>query len=218
MKNYYELLKLIDDASVKRILSNDFNNDYVENYGKIQINNSTRKQARKAYFNKKYIRTDTDIKGLYCTPETILNIPEETEKHGTDCTIKTQALKMLKNRKPVDCYIRESIAIAKTIGWKPSTNYTKDKPYHININGSCYDISLVYDVFMAIADKKTDGGCTVEQSEVENGKSALILSSKYGLAVVLPTTLNLNPDYDCNFKHYIETEKALDEETAIPFN
>ena len=201
MMNYYELFNAIKDTDAKRILLENLKEAFSENCNAMQANNTTRKQAQKSYFSNKNIHTDKDIGGLFTDGVSILNLPSEKNEHGTKCNVKDRAIEAIKDKQPAGVlyeYIRRSIAVAKSLGWKP-----KDGKYVIEINGAWYDMTLVYRLYSCIADKK---GCEVYQKQINPSCTYLILRTQYGIAIILPLNVKDGGDknYDCSFNHFVE--------------
>lgn len=207
MMNYYELISAIKDMDAKKILFENLNENFSENYKAIHANNTTRKQAQKSYFSSKNIHTDKDVSGLFTDGVSILNLPSEKNEHGTKCNIKDRAMEAIKDKRPSGLcydYIECSIAVAKSLGWKP-----KDGKYVIEINGAWYDMTLVYKLYSCIADKEC---CEVYQKQITPSCTYLLLRTKYGLAIILPLNVKDGGDknYDCSFKHFVEVSKNID--------
>jgi hypothetical protein len=216
MKNYYELLNMVkNEVSIDTIkeLQEDFNKDFRKELEKIQINNSTRIKAIKNYVNNDMTSKDDSHPGtqVFCNGYSILNttIKEELNCSKKNNTLSDYIVKALKNKKPVEKYLRDSIAIARALGWKPGT-----KKYIFNIDDNyIFDFSLVYEVFSCIADSKNIyGGAECFLCDMENtNKKALVLISKYGIGYILPLNVaSFNNNYNVDFNYYIEHEKKIE--------
>lgn len=223
MKNYYELIKMLKnqvDINVLQTLKEDFNNDFCEELGKIQINNTTRKNAIKSYLNKENILQDNKYSNqlVFSDGYSILNIvsnPKTAEIFSADKKTDKMAdiiIKSFQGMKPCEKYIKDSIAVARMLGWKPGTTDTKN-PFIIEIEGNIYNFSLVYSLFSCIADNNNAFGgvdcflCNMEN----NSKKSLLIRSKYGVALILPTVFdNFNPCKNVDFNAYIDHERNLE--------
>jgi hypothetical protein len=214
MMNYYELFNAIKDTDAKMVLLQNFKEAFAENYKAMQANNTTRKQARKSYFSDEYIRTDKDVKGVYTNGTSILVLNDEINEYGKECHIAEHATEVLKGAQEEEfCHIKASIAVARSLGWKPN-----DTKYLIEIDGAWYNLSLVYKLYSCIAVSDKDGYMTVKQKKIDNRITDLILQTQYGTAIILPVLNHCNKDYDCSYNHFVEVEKAIEEESYIPFN
>lgn len=216
--NYFSLMALLKnqiDYSTYYTLKEDFNGKFNEELKKIQINNTTRKNAVKSYLTHDRIMQDVS-KGenmiIFSDGVSVLNIlstPDNktfsTEHKNDKCA--DYMLEAFKTMKPTDNeYILESVAVARAMGWTPNTT-----DYFINIDGNIYNFSLIYSLWNCIADKNNaNGGCDCYLCDAGNRKS-LLMRSKYGIALVLPVARDAIPDNaNVGFKHYIDFERSLE--------
>lgn len=217
MLNYYELLKVVglENMDAVTAIRESFNADFRREYSKIQINKTTRKNAIIAYSKHDNFMQDNEMQGLYCDGVSILNTTGEPIITTTKrADIKKFVSESLPNRKPVDLHIKETIAIARAMGWTPGAT-NKEKPYYIEIDDNYYNFTLVYNLFTCIADNSNKYyPVKVELcTDKEPGRNMLFLSSKYGCAFILPFNAGVNGVYSANnvnFNYYMETENEID--------
>ena len=191
-KNFFELYKVLEKHTDEETLSYLIYNYYqevIDEAQKIKHNNTTRAAALKSYVsecNANGLKPDPD-NGLYCEGHTAVNIPVKGAKYDDNNTIVKCFMDFLKGaRCPVDFRdtIDYAIATAKCNGWRLG-----DTNFYIKINGAYYNLSLVARVYNCIADPKNNiNGVRIEQDINENKPhyAKLLLSSKYGLGLVLP--------------------------------
>lgn len=213
--NYYNLLNMIkNEISIDNLqaIRQDFNGHFLDELKKININNTTRKNAIKKYLASDTILQDDKYKGqaVFSNGYSILNIVNGA---GYTAERKTQSisdvlLKAFKGMKPTDGeYIKESCAVARCLGWTPN-----NKDFFIDFEGFYFNFSLVWDVFSCIADNKNVyGGCDAFLCDMENGRKSLLLRSKYGIGYILPVVMDAcHISKNANYKKYVEYEKSLD--------
>lgn len=212
--NYYEIMELVKtqiDFATYETLKNDFNDRFNAELKKIQINNTTRKNAIKSYLNHVNIMQDKITNQLVFTDGvSILNIasnPEnmkayEAEKKCEKCA--DYLLEAFKTMRPTDtAYIWESVAVARALGWTPNTT-----DYLIEIDGNYYNFSLVYSLWACIADKNSANSVDCMLCDAGNRKS-LLMRSKYGCALLLPVARDaLHITKNVSFRAYMDYEKA----------
>lgn len=217
MLNYYELIKLIgvENVDAVEVIRESFRNDWISTFSSIQINKTTRKNAVKAYSGRENFMMDENTKGLYCDGVSILYTSEDAAYTTSKTTDISKFMKeFLQNKKPTEVHMKESYAIAKNLGWSAGS-VNKDKPYYIEIEGNFFNFSLVWSLFSCIADNSNKyNPVTVEiQTNKKPGNNALIMSSKYGIAVVLPFCTGDHGSYtahNVDFTYYMESENELD--------
>jgi len=217
MLNYYELLNVIGIENIDAVsaIREAFNADFRKAYKSIQINKTTRKNAILAYSKHDNFLQDNEMQGLYCDGVSILNTTDHIITTTKTADIKKFVSESLPNRKPVDLHIKESIAVARAMGWTPGAT-NKEKPYYIEIDGNYYNFTLVYNLFTCIADntEKYYQVRTELCTDKRPGQNMLFLSSKYGCAFILPFNAGVNGFYSANnvnFDYYMETENEIDE-------
>lgn len=213
--NYYEMMELVKnqiDFTTYTTLKNDFNNKFNTELKKIQINNTTRKNAIKSYLTHSNIMQDIKYSNqlVFTDGVSVLNIasnPEnmktyEAEKKCEKCA--NYLLEAFKTMHPTNtAYIWESVAVARALGWAPNTT-----DYLIEIDGNYYNFSLVYSLWGCIADK--NNAYSVDCMLCDAGKrKSLLMRSKYGCALLLPVARDaLHITKNVSFRAYIDYEKA----------
>jgi len=213
--NYYEIMELVKnqiDFATYETLKNDFNDRFNAELRKIQINNTTRKNAIKSYlahdnimqdnkYNNQLVFSDgVSVLNIISTPENMKTY--EAEKKSDKCA--DYMLEAFKTMRPTDTpYIWESVAVARALGWTPNTT-----DYLIEIDGNYYNFSLVYSLWGCIADKNNANSIDCMLCDAGKRKS-LLMRSKYGCALLLPVARDaLHISKNVGFRAYIDYEKA----------
>lgn len=183
------------DVDTMNIIINSFRDEVGQTWSGIKNNNTTRAAAVKSYKGntpKHLANKQDDANGLYCDGVSALNIPVKGAKYDENNDIVKFFMDILKNKVPVDLKtsINYSIATAKCNGWRLG-----DTDHYIRVNDCYYNLSLVARGFNCIADPKTYNDCNVYQAK-EGKYKALLLTSKYGLYMVLPFAMPGNLAYD----------------------
>lgn len=212
MLNYYELLDLINtdemtdnDYTLLTTLRESFNKDFVDNLKTIKTTPSSVKQGVTAFMKICKFK-DAKNPGLYVTDCQVLSLSAACKD---DDGIKENNLSNIVNdfitaeKKPCDIYLKESIAVAKSLGYKYG-----DSNYKIEIDGNYYVLDRLYEIFRCLGDNCEY--CKVILG-AKQGRQPLLLQGNNSFGVVLPVLVSAIPKkYDCTFKHYIENEKSLD--------
>lgn len=208
MKNYYELINLFgfDNISAIQELTEDFKDDFAENFHALSFNKSTRRAAVEKY--AKNAMQDEKLPEILSDSISVIAIPSYSANISRKTQISEQFTNFFKNQKPVDLYLKESVAVARSIGWKPGAD-----GYILNVDGNIYNWNLVYNVFSCIADPditKLSEQCYLTPFNNSNG---LIIRTNFGIGFVLP--INASKCNECknvNFKHFTEIINNVDAE------
>ena len=162
----------------------DIRTEIIDTAGALRHNNSTRKQAAKSYIGSTpdhLAKQQEPGNGLYTDGHTAISLAVKGAHYKEEGLAKT-ILDIIKDRKPAD--LRDSfdysIATAKVNGWRQG-----DTDHYIMVEGHYYNLSLIAKVYNCIADNKQYNGCRVE-IQTEGKHPALILSTNYGIGIVLP--------------------------------
>lgn len=217
-KNYYELIEMIKNdvnTDVLRELLQDMQSEYINELDKIQINNTTRKNAINNYLKHSGVAQcpDTSAK-LFCDGVSVIGLNgkndyEITQKNPNIKKVFDEIMKH-ENRRPIDdIYFKGCIAIAKANGW----NYNTTKKYYIEIDGNYYDFYLVLSVWGCIADKS---GERCELVNINNtryrNKKGLLISTEYGIGYILPVfTESVYKPLLCDFRNYMNFRNDIDD-------
>ena len=214
MLNYYELLNLINTdemtSNEKNIVSairDDFRNDFADNCKNIKSTAYTVKQGIDAFIKHCKFKDET-IKGLYCTDCQILSVTAACNDDG----VKTNNLSNLvkpfldSNKTPCDLYLKESLAVAKSLGYKYG-----DKDYMVEVDGNFYAMDRLYEVFRCLG-SDCEYGELLTSDYYKKGRQPLMIKGKNSFAIVLPVIRTaIDKKYDCTFNHYIDNERDLDD-------
>ena len=186
MKNFIELMRTLenhtDDETLAALIM-EYNADVIETAQGLRHNNTTRKNAVKSYSIPENLKKIQDHEnGLYCDGVSAVSLARTAPKYDENNSIfKVFKDTLKKTRRPAD--IRDSfdyaIAAAKCNGWRQG-----NADHIIRIDGHIYNISLIARVYNCIADNKEFNGCRVELTDDRH--PVLVLSSRYGLGIVLP--------------------------------
>lgn len=186
MKNFIKLLQTIenhtDDETLAFIIMDHYA-DIRNAAQNIYNNNTTRKNAVKGYGIPERLKDIQDHdNGLYCDGCTAVSLAMTRPQYDENNTIyKMFKEQFQKKRRPVS--LRDSfdysIAAARCNGWRQG-----DTDHIIRIEGHIYNLSLVAKVYKCIADNKEVNGCRIEITDDRH--PIMILSSRYGVGVVLP--------------------------------
>lgn len=214
MLNYYELLDLINtdemtdnEYNLLTALRESFNNDFADNLKTIKTTPSSVKQGVTAFMKICKFK-DAKNPGLYVTDCQILSLSAACKD---DNGIKENNLSNIVNgfitaeKKPCDIYLKESIAVAKSLGYKYG-----DKNYMVEVDGNFYAMDRLYEVFRCLG-SDCEYGELLTSDYYKKGRQPLMIKGKNSFAIVLPVIRTaIDKKYDCTFKHYIENEKSLD--------
>ena len=138
----------------------------------------------------------------------VIAIPSYSANISRKIKISEQFTNFFKNQKPVDLYLKESVAVARSIGWKAGAD-----GYILNVDGNIYNWNLVYNVFSCIADPDTTKLSEQCYLTPFNNSNGLIIRTNYGIGFVLPIYASkCNEFKDVNFKHFTETINNVDAE------
>lgn len=209
MFNRYQLLSIIRDDARQEFLD-DMSADFAKEFKKLTISATDRARAVAAYA-KNNMFFDPAVQGLYCNNYTVFcpaGLAKIEGGRGMDIfKIMQEHLKRI-NHKPVDFYIRESLATGRMIGWKPACG----EQYIISIDNNYYSADLVNSCYSMIADNKTDGGVSCALCPFYNDKNYLVMSSRYGSIFILPVNLaHYKPYLDISFNKYMDIQKKEEE-------
>lgn len=214
MLNYYELLDLINtdemtdnDYNLLTALRESFNNDFVDNLKGIKTTPYSVKQGITAFMKICKFK-DTKNPGLYVTVCQVLSLSAACKD---DDGIKENNLSNIVNgfltaeKKPCEIYLKESIAVAKSLGYKYG-----DNDFMVEVDGNFYAVDRLYEIFRCLGDNCEY--CQLLTSDYyKQGRQPLLLQGDNSFGVILPVIVSAIPKkYDCTFKHYIENEKSLD--------
>lgn len=214
MLNYYELLDLINtdemtdnDYTLLTALRESFNNDFVDNLKTIKTTPSSVKQGITAFMKICKFK-DAKNPGLYVTDCQVLSLSAACkDDNGVKTADLTKTIETLlsANKKPCDIYLKESIAVAKSLGYKYG-----DNDFMVEVDGNFYAVDRLYEIFRCLGNDCQY--CQLLTSDYyKQGRQPLLLSGKDSFGVILPVIRNNLPKkYDCTFKHYVENEKSLD--------
>ena len=206
MLNYYELLTIVKDLDAVAAINEAFRKDFRKARDGVKASACTRKKAAEIY-KANATTTDRTTEGIFSDDKTAVYLTENTtpgtQKAADISQIFTDSMN---NKKPVDICMRESLALARSLGWKNG-----GERYHISISGNDFDFSLLYRVLTTIADGETYDLAQCYLSECCNGKKVLLLWSKYGLAIVLPFIGGGPDSREVSFSHYMEVQKAIED-------
>lgn len=219
MYNYYELLDMInlnemtaEKASFISALRNEFRNDFADNCKAIKTTAYATKQGRESFI-KNAKHKDTTIKGLYCTDCQILSINDNLKDDGVHELDLSNIIKgfLSAEKKPCDLYLKESLAVAKSLGYKYG-----DKNYMVEVDGNFYAMDRLYEVFRCLGSNCEYGQILTYNKEchtdIRQGRQPLMIQGNNCFSVVLPVLItSINRKYDCTYKHYIANERDLDE-------
>ena len=201
MKKMIDLLRTLNGHTDNEIMLDLIAGIRTDIYNTVQTihhNNTTRKAALNSYIknipdnlkNKQLPESGVYIDGVTAVA---LNTPG-ARYNEDDETVKI-ILSIIKDKKPAD--MRDSldypIAEAKENGWRLG-----DTDHYIVMEGETYNLSIVARVYNMIADpKKEYNGVRWEIETGDNKKHhALILTSRYGIGVVLPFNNNTDKLYN----------------------
>lgn len=206
MLNYYELLDIVKDLEAVAAINEAFRKDFRKARDGVKASACTRKKAAEIY-KANATTTDRTTEGIFSDEKTAVYLTENatpgTQKAADISQIFTDAMN---RKKPVEICLRESIALAKSLGWKNG-----GERYHIAVDGLYFDFSLIYNVLSTIADGKGRDFAECYISECGNGNKALLMRSKYGLGIVLPF-MGGGPSYrEVSFSHFMEVQKAIED-------
>lgn len=185
------------DVDTMNIIINSFRDEVGQTWNGIKNNNTTRAAAVKSYKGNTpghLAKMQDDDNGLFTDGFTALSLPVKGAKYPDDNTIVKHFKGILQNKTRVDLKtsINYSIATAKCNGWRLG-----DTDHYIKVNDCYYNLSLVARGFNCIADPKTYNDCDIWQDNTPGNKyKALLLSSKYGLYMVLPFAAPGNLTYN----------------------
>ena len=112
-------------------------------------------------------------------------------------------------KKPVDFYGKEDTALARVLGFRQNASFDVDKRYYIKVEEQFYDYSLIYTALNCIDGGKRVEAYSVKQTETDS-RPSLMLKTEHGFAFVLPFIGGGNPDYNVDFKNYMDFEAGLD--------
>lgn len=223
MLNYYELMKLIKgslDVNQMQTIRESFNADFIKEYNKIHFNKTSRKNALDSFIkNNERIFADKEHSYLWATQTSVIYSNSFDLSDDDTNGLETDVFKIIeswikgKNQKPTDFHFRESVAVARALGWTQNAAKEGNKAYHVLIDDNYYDFSLVYGLCMLFADKDIkSGGVNVYTVKMEGTqRRALVVKSRYGMGFLLPVNSVLNPCYNVCFNNYMEHEKSLDD-------
>lgn len=194
----FEVLRTIKDHTDTDTMAKliyDTRQEIIETAGTLKHNKSTREAAIKAYSNNtpdNLAKMQEPENGLYTEGHTAISIPVKGAKYDGEKGIAKMMLDIIKNKKPTD--LRDSfdysIAAAKVNGWRLG-----DTDHYIMVEGHYYNLSLIARVYNCIADNKTYNGCRLEiQTDAKH--PALIMSTQYGIGIVLPFKCPANLTYN----------------------
>lgn len=225
MFTLYDIINIFNfsDFDKLQLVRDRFVDDVNDFYNKIQINSTTRKNAIIDYLSRQEIKKDTTTPKTYtdgCSILAVNNAQKYTEREiGASVDISKPFLDIIKAAKPLkdEEPIMSDIATARALGWKPSI-FSAHHEYYIKIGCAYYDFNKFYKLYNCIADsgEKYNEGATLRQ-EPGNRLAPVVISTKYGCAVLLPVNMPLDPHYSkiINFKNahakIDEIEKSLRE-------
>lgn len=225
MFTLYDIINIFNfsDFDKLQLVRDRFVDDVNEFYNKIQINNTTRKNAIIDYLSRQEIKKDTTNPKTYtdgCSILIINNVQKYTEREiSASVDIAKPFLDIIKTAEHLkdEEPIMSDIATARALGWKPSV-FSARNDFYIKIGCAYYDFNKFYKLYNCIADsgEKYNEGATLKQ-EPNNRRAPIIMQSKYGCAVLLPVINALEPHYSkiINFKNahakIDEIEKSLRE-------
>lgn len=200
--NLMELIKDNIDLDIFTALHNDFSDAFAAEYQNLKPCKSSIAKAIKKYVGgAKYKDATTAI---YTTGVTVLLLDKPAadaeDPHLQTTDLATPVSAMLKDRKPVDCWFFESIALYKVL------KKQEKQDYFLQIDGHYYNASLVAEMIECIADNKDRYICAQICS---NG--ALCIQQKHA-AFVLPVKTNGCPvSKNVNARDFFKYVKDLDD-------
>ena len=193
--NMMEILKNQINFDTYRILYDDFMESYSAEYRKLRPCKSVSDRAIKKYISGVRYKDDNNT-GIYTDGVTILMIGhdiQDAEKNTTSKNLRELITGMWKNKKPVDCYFMDSIALYKAM------KKQEDKKYLLCIDGHYYDAALITQMMECIATSKEQ---YIRAEICENG--ALLIQQKY-MAMILPVnTKTCHPSANINSQDFLK--------------
>lgn len=208
MKNYYELINMFgfDNISAIQDLTEDFKEDFSANFHGLQFNKTTREKACKKYTSD--AMQDKALPEVFSDGHSIISIPGFTADKAKKFNIGEQLINFFKNQKPVDLYIKESVAVARSIGWKSGTS-----GYFLNVDGNIFNFDLVYKVFSCIADPDTSKLSEYCYLVPFCKAYGLLIRTQYGIGVILPINATAcDETHNVNFKRFTDVLNTVDAE------
>ena len=205
----------VDTATMTALL-NQFRDEVGQTWNGIKNNKTTRAAAVKSYKGntpKHLASKQDDANGLYCDGVSALSVSVKGAKYDDNNDIVKFFKEIFENKTRVDLKtsINYSIATAKCNGWRLG-----DTDHYIMVNGFYYNLSLVARGFNCIADSKMYNDCDVWQETTPGKKyKALLLSSKYGLYMVLPFAAPANKTYNVTPREGLFDEIWTENDDAI---
>ena len=182
-------------AEAQARLFSDFRAEVFQTLKTLRHNNTTRAAAVKSY--KGYIpehlaKIQDDDNGLYTDGFSALSVNVKGAKYDDNNAIVKHFKNIFEHKQRAELRdsIDYSIAIAKNNGWRIG-----DTDHYIIVNDCYYNLSLVARAFNCIADNKVFNDCDIWQ-QTDTKYKALLLSSKYGMALVLPFAAPGNLTYN----------------------
>ena len=216
MFNYFKMMRYADPKNdiLFDYIRNTFNADFRNELAKIKPNKTTRKNAFSAFKAMQGFIKDSNIDGLFCTASMILYLSstdglETAGAKSMDVTNVTKNFTGSIYKKPVDFYGKEDTALARVLGFRPNASTDVDKRYYIEVEEQFYDYALIYTALNCIDDGKRIEAYSVKQTETDS-RPSLMLRSNIGFVFVLPFIGGSNPDYNVDFKNYVDFEAGLD--------
>lgn len=151
--NYINLMELIKDninLDIFTTLHNDFSDAFAAEYQNLKPCKSSMAKAIKKYVNGAY-RKDTNT-ATYTTGATLLMLDKPAadaeDPHLQTADLAMPVAAMLKDRRPVDCYFFESIALYKVL------KKQEKQDYFLQLDGHYYNASLVAEMIECITNNK----------------------------------------------------------------
>ena len=223
MLNFYDLIKIFGYENPEAITAakEDFINDFQKNFKSLSLTEKEREKNLTSFYNYKDTMIDKENNFIVATPTMIIS-PTLATFNAIQDKIKLEGKKQVDiykhckaffegKRKPVDSYIHDSIAIAKSLGFRACS-----KDFYLDIDGNYYNFDLVYTAFNSIGDpdkKHYSVKYELCYPEWDEKHPALMISCKNGIAFILPMLYPAK--YECSFSTLAKKEKAL--ETALNY-
>lgn len=219
MLNFYDLIKIFGFENLEAITAakEDFINDFQKNFKALSLTEKEREKNLISFYNSKETMLDKTNNFIVATSTMIVSPTSPTFRAIQD-KIKLEGKKQVDiykhckaffegKRKPVDSYIHDSIAIAKSLGFRAGS-----KDFYLDIDGNYYNFDLIYTAFNVIGDPdKTHYSVRYELCfpKWDEKHTALMISCKNGIAFILP--MRYPSKYEVSFSTLAKKEKALEE-------